>query len=93
MALRHKSAIKRHRQSLKRAARNKAVRTRVKHVLRELRETIAQGNVAAAEEKLRLAMKTLSKAVSKGVLHRNNASRRIARLSQRVARLRQQAAA
>jgi small subunit ribosomal protein S20 len=93
LALRHKSAIKRHRQSLKRAARNKAVRTRIKHVLRELRETIARGDLPAAEEKLRLAVKTLTKAVSKGVLHRNNASRRISRLSQRVARLRQPQAA
>jgi small subunit ribosomal protein S20 len=93
VALRHKSAIKRHRQSLKRYARNKAIRTRVRHVLRELRETIAKGERAAAEEQLRLAMKTFTKAVSKGVLHRNNASRRISRLSQQVARLQSSAAA
>lgn len=92
MALRHKSAIKRHRQSLKRAARNKAVRTHIKHVLRAVRESIAQGNAALALEKLRVAMKTLDKAVTKGVLHRNNASRRISRLSQQIARLQQQVA-
>ena len=84
MAQRHKSAIKRHRQNTKRAARNRAVRTRVRHAVRELRETIAGGKVESIEEQLRDLMKTVDKAVTKGVLHRNNASRYVARLSQQV---------
>ncbi len=87
MAQRHKSAIKRHRQNIKRQTGNQVVRTRVRHAVRELRETIARKDVATAETLLHATMKTVDKAVTKGVLHRNNASRRIARLSQQVAAL------
>ena len=87
MAQRHKSAIKRHRQSVKSQARNQVVRTHVRHAVRELREVIAKKDTATAETMLRDTMKTLDKAVTKGVLHRNNAARRISRLSQQVAAL------
>jgi small subunit ribosomal protein S20 len=87
LAQRHQSAIKRHRQNIKRQARNQVVRTRVRHAVRELRETIARKDAASADTLLRATMKTVDKAVTKGVLHRNNASRRIARLSQQVAAL------
>lgn len=87
MAQRHPSAIKRHRQSLKRRARNQSVRTHVRKVLRTLREVIENKEVDAAEKELRTVMRTLDKAVSKGVLPRNSASRRVARLSSQVAAL------
>ncbi|MBI4518749.1 MAG: 30S ribosomal protein S20 [Deltaproteobacteria bacterium] len=87
MATRHKSAVKRHRQNLKRQTRNVAIRTRVRHILRTTREAIANKSVENAEAQLRDAVKTLTKAVSKGVLHRNSASRRISHLSKQVAAL------
>ena len=87
MAQRHKSAIKRHRQSVKQAARNHVVRTQVRHAVRELRETIGRKDTPTAETQLRAVMKTLDKAATKGVLHRNNASRRISRLSRQVTAL------
>jgi len=87
LAQRHPSAVKRHRQNVKRQARNQVVRTRVRHAVRELREIIAKKDTATAETMLRDTMKTLDKAVTKGVLHRNNAARRISRLSQQVAAL------
>ena len=87
MAQRHKSAVKRNRQNVKRQARNQVVRTRVRHAVRELREVIEKKDSATAETMLRDTMKTLDKAVTKGVLHRNNAARRISRLSQQVAAL------
>ena len=87
MAQRHKSAVKRHRQNVKRQVRNQVVRTRVRHAVRELREVIAKKDTATAETMLRDTMKTIDKAVTKGVLHRNNAARRISRLSQQVAAL------
>jgi small subunit ribosomal protein S20 len=87
LAQRHKSAIKRHRQSETRAARNQVVRTHVRRVVRELRETIASKDAAKAATLLQTAMKTVDKAVTKGVLHRNNAARRISRLSHQVAAL------
>ena len=88
MATRHKSAVKRHRQSIKRTVRNTAIRTRVRHILRETREVVGTKDLGAAETQLRNAVKVLTKAVSKGVLHRNSASRRISRLSKQVAALR-----
>lgn len=92
MAQRHKSAIKRHRQSEEQAERNRIVRTRVRHAMRELREVIARNETAAAETLLPSVIKTLDKAVTKGVLHRNSASRRISRLSVQVAALKSSAA-
>jgi small subunit ribosomal protein S20 len=88
LAQRHKSAIKRHRQSIKRQARNLTIRTHVRHTVRDLREVIAKKDVTTAEAKLRSVMATVQKAATKGVLHRNNAARRISRLSQQIAALR-----
>jgi small subunit ribosomal protein S20 len=87
LAERHKSAVKRHRQSLKKAARNKTVRTQVRHTIRELREVIGRAEVETAGKMLPSVVKTIDKAVTKGVLHRNSASRRISRLSHQVAQL------
>lgn len=87
MAERHKSAIKRHRQSIKKAARNKAVRTQVRHTIRELREVIGRAEAENAGKMLPSVIKTIDKAVTKGVIHRNSAARRISRLSRQVAKL------
>ena len=87
MAQRHPSAIKRHRQSLKRQERNRAIRSRVRTDVRKVREAVAQGDTTAAEGTLRVAITGLSKAASKGALHRNAAARRVARLSKQVAAL------
>ncbi len=75
-----KSAQKRNRQALKRRARNQAVRTQVKSAVKRAREALAAKDPAKAQEVLRAAARTLDKAASKGVLHKKNASRRIARL-------------
>jgi small subunit ribosomal protein S20 len=75
-----KSAQKRNRQALKRRARNQAVRTQVKSAVKRAREALASKDPAKAQEALRAAARTLDKAASKGVLHKKNASRRIARL-------------
>jgi len=91
LAQRHKSAVKRHRQSVKRAVRNRVVRTQVRHAVRTLRETIGRGETAGAQTLLPQVTKTIDRAVSKGVLHRNAASRHISRLSSQVASLTQAA--
>jgi small subunit ribosomal protein S20 len=80
----HKSALKRHRQSVTRAARNQAIRTRLRHLLRAVRTAVTERNAAVASESLASATRALDKAVTKGVVHRNSASRRIARLSHAV---------
>ena len=76
-----KSAEKRNRQAQKRRARNMNVRTTVKGALKKARETIATKDATKTPEALKDAIRTLSKAASKGVLHKRNASRRIARLT------------
>lgn len=83
----HPSALKRHRQSVKRQARNSAVKARLRRLVRGVRSAIGSGDSAAARTQLAVASQALDKAVTKGVLHRNNASRRIARLTQAVGRL------
>jgi small subunit ribosomal protein S20 len=75
-----KSAQKRNRQALKRRARNQAVRTQVKSAVKKAREALASKDPAKFQEAIRAAARTLDKAASKGVLHKKNASRRIARL-------------
>jgi small subunit ribosomal protein S20 len=87
VANRHVSAIKRNRQNEKRRQRNRTVRARVKGDVRKVREAVTQGDRSTAETDLRTAIKELSKAASKGVLHRNAAARRIGRLSKQVAAL------
>jgi small subunit ribosomal protein S20 len=75
-----KSSEKRNRQNIKRRARNVAVRTGVKGLLKKAREAIATGDSAKAKEAVRVAVAELDKASSKGVLHQRNAARRASRL-------------
>jgi small subunit ribosomal protein S20 len=79
----HPSAEKRHRQSLKRFARNHAIKAQAHTALKRALEAIKGSDKAVAEQELRRATKVLSKAASKGTLHRNTVSRRISRLSAR----------
>lgn len=74
------SAEKRHRQSLKRRARNTSVKTAVKTAVKKAREAIASGDMNKAKEAVRSATVLLDRAASKGVLHAGNASRRVGRL-------------
>ncbi len=76
-----KSAQKRNRQAIKRNARNSAVKSNVKTAIKAAREAIASGDQGKAKTALAAASSALAKAATKGVLHGNNASRRIGRLS------------
>ncbi len=80
------SAEKRNRQALKRRARNVQVRTSVKNAVKKVRAAIARGDMAAAKAAMPAAEKALSSARSKGVLHKNAASRRVSRLAAAVAK-------
>lgn len=80
----HASALKRHRQSEKRQVRNKALKTRLRHLVRAVRESIDRKDTAAASETLARAARALDKAVTKGVIHRNAASRTTSRLTRAV---------
>lgn len=76
----HKSAEKRARQSVKRAARNVARRSKVRGAIRVFRETLATGDKSKAQEALLQASREIRKAASKGVVHARNASRRVSRM-------------
>ncbi|MDR2947019.1 MAG: 30S ribosomal protein S20 [Candidatus Adiutrix sp.] len=80
----HKSALKRARQSETRRLRNRINKTKVKNAVKDVRVAVSEP-VATSAEALRKAMSALDRAASKGTLHRRNASRRIARLSQQLA--------
>ena len=77
----HKSAIKRARQSKKRHARNHAILHRTKTVVKKFTSALQEHGAEAVQPLLREATSALHKAVSKGALHRNTASRRISQLS------------
>jgi small subunit ribosomal protein S20 len=79
-----KSQIKRNRQNLVRQERNKAVRSELKTRTRAA-ATAAEAGADDADEKLRAAIKRIDTAASKGVIHRNAAARRKARLMAKVA--------
>ena len=83
----HPSAAKRHRQSIKKQARNQAIRSRVRTSVRHVRDSLASENADEAKSRLEQATRTIDKAVTKGVLHRNTASRKISRLTQALRQL------
>jgi small subunit ribosomal protein S20 len=84
----HKSAEKRHRQSEKRRASNHALRSRLRTLVKRVLTAVGRNDADGAQNDLRVAARALDKAVTKGVLHRNNASRRLSRLTLRVNTLR-----
>jgi small subunit ribosomal protein S20 len=75
---------KRARQGERRNAVNKARRSRIRTFLRKVEEAIASGDAAAAQSALQAAQPELARGVSKGVLHKNTAARKMSRLSARV---------
>jgi small subunit ribosomal protein S20 len=86
----HKSAIKRARQSEKRHARNHAILHRTNTVVKKFKTALEQHDVEAVHPLLREATSALHRAVTKGALHRNTASRRISQLSTQVNALKAQ---
>lgn len=82
-----KSQIKRIKTNLKAQERNKAVKSELKTAIRRARAAVATGDKAAANEALVVATKKLDKAVSKGVIHQNQAANRKSALAKQVAAL------
>ncbi len=77
----HKSALKRHRQSLKARERNRMMKTRVKNAVKAVRMAIEANDSEATATALKNATSLLDKAASKKVLHWKTAARKISRLS------------
>ena len=75
---------KRARQSEARYAVNKARRSRIRTFLRKVEEAIAGGDAQVAAEALKAAQPELMRGVTKGVVHKNTAARKMSRLAARV---------
>ena len=84
MANRHQSAIKAARQNLKRQEQNRSTLRRVKTFIKKVHGAVQDKKSDEAKASLREATSELHKAVTKGTLHRNTASRWVSRLASRV---------
>ena len=82
-----KSQIKRNKTNKKAQERNKAVKSQLKTAVRATREAVAAGDKDKAVAALSLASKRLDKAVSKGVIHKNQAANRKSAIAKQVAAL------
>ena len=78
------SAKKATRKIARRTATNKARRSRVRTYVRKIEEALAAGDKGAAEAAFVAVQPELMRAASKGVMHRNTASRKVSRLAKRV---------
>lgn len=79
-----KSAKKRILVNETKAARNKAIKSKVKTAVKKVETAVAKNDADAAKEALKVAIVEVSKAKSKGVYHKNTASRKISRLTKAV---------
>jgi small subunit ribosomal protein S20 len=82
-----KSQIKRVLTNAKATERNKAVKSELKTVVRAAREAVATGDKAKAAAAVSLANKKLDKAVSKGVIHKNQAANRKSAIAKKASAL------
>ncbi len=80
----HKSAKKRIRQTARRTEVNRSRMSRIRTFIRSVEDAIASGDKDAAEAALKAAQPEIMRGVTKGMLHRNTAARRISRLAARV---------
>jgi small subunit ribosomal protein S20 len=81
----HESALKAHRQSLKNRENNRQYRSRLRNALRSIRVAIDGDDLATAKNALKQTISLIDKMTSKGVIHRNAASRYKSRLTTRIA--------
>ncbi|MBE5941301.1 MAG: 30S ribosomal protein S20 [Lachnospiraceae bacterium] len=79
-----KSAKKRIKVIETKTLRNKKVKSELKTVIKKLEAAVAAGDKAAAEAQLKVCTSKISKAATKGIVHKNTASRKISRLSAAV---------
>lgn len=78
------SAKKRIRQTARRTERNKARRSRIRTFVRKVEEAIDAGEKSEAETAFKEMMPEMHRGVSKGLMHKNTAARKLSRLSARI---------
>ena len=67
--------------------RNKMIKSKIKTVIKKVESDIASGDKAAAQASLKVATSEIGKAASKGIYHKNNAARKVARLRAAVSKM------
>ena len=80
----HKSSIKRIRQTIVRTERNRFYKTRLKNIVKDVRTAIDAGNKEEAATALKVANQQIHKFVSKGILKKKTAARKVSRLHKSV---------
>jgi small subunit ribosomal protein S20 len=86
MATRHASAVKAHRQTVKRTAHNRELRAKLRTALKTIRAAIDAGKTAEAKAMLSSTYSVIDKMSAKGVIHDNAAGRYKSRIAKRVAK-------
>jgi len=87
----HPSAVKRAKQNEKRRIRNLHVRSTVKSVVKAVNLAVEENDAEGAQKALSKAIPLIKKARSKGVFHKNTSSRKISRLTRKIASLKPRA--
>jgi small subunit ribosomal protein S20 len=86
VAKRNKSALKANRQNIKRREHNRALRSQLRTGLKSIRKSLDVKNVEGAKTALRDLQSLVDKMATKGMIHRNTASRYKSRLAARIAK-------
>lgn len=81
----HSSALKAHRQNLKRRTRNRELRGELRSALKQIRSALDAGNAATVDANLKRTLSTIDRMATKGVIHDNTAARYKSRLAKRLA--------
>lgn len=84
MATRHASAVKAHRQTIKRTEHNRALRSKLRTALKAIRSAIDSGDTAAAKSALSQTFSLIDKMSGKGIIHDNAAGRYKSRIVKRL---------
>lgn len=80
----HPSALKRHKQSLKRRARNRTAKAGIRTAIKRTLKACEAKDAPTAQQELKTTTSLLASAATKHILHKNNAARRISRLAKKV---------
>ncbi|HPC47406.1 MAG TPA: 30S ribosomal protein S20 [Deltaproteobacteria bacterium] len=83
----HPSALKRHRQSQKRRLRNKSYKSAINTSVKKIFASLSEKDTEKAKAYAVQAISRIDKAVTKGILHRNTASRKISRIVKKIGSL------
>ena len=86
MAKRNKSALKANRQNIKRRAHNRALRASLRTGLKSIRKNLDAKDVAGAKKSLQSLQSLVDKMATKGIIHKNTASRYKSRLAAKIAK-------